>query len=151
MVAVETRLPARLATAFDASNPCSGPVGSCDPPRRDLDGTEPRRVHSLPTAKAGRHGWADLLALVAAVRRLAFDRTLPPPEALGRIRDAYQDYDRQGGCAVTPSAPPTAAPGTLGPWVGTRSGRCRNVGTPDPWWVVRGNDPKERAGARVPG
>jgi hypothetical protein len=27
------------------------------------------------------------------VRRLAFDRTLPPSEALGRIRDAYHDYD----------------------------------------------------------
>jgi hypothetical protein len=25
--------------------------------------------------------------------RLAFDRTLPPPEALGRIRDAFADYD----------------------------------------------------------
>jgi hypothetical protein len=31
--------------------------------------------------------------LVDAVRRLAFDRTLPASEALGRIRDAYQDYD----------------------------------------------------------
>ena len=27
------------------------------------------------------------------VRRLAFDRTLPPAEALGRIRDALADYD----------------------------------------------------------
>jgi hypothetical protein len=27
----------------------------------------------------------------------AFDRTLPPSEALGRIRDAFQDYDQQGG------------------------------------------------------
>jgi hypothetical protein len=42
----------------------------------------------------GRHGWADLLRLVGAVRRLAFDRTLPASEALGRIRDAYADYDR---------------------------------------------------------
>jgi hypothetical protein len=41
----------------------------------------------------GRHGWAELLRLVGAVRRLACDRTLPPPEALGRIRDAYCDYD----------------------------------------------------------
>ncbi|HET6753002.1 MAG TPA: hypothetical protein VFH23_03500 [Jiangellaceae bacterium] len=36
---------------------------------------------------------AELLRLVGAVRRLAFDRTLPPSEALGRIRDAYHDYD----------------------------------------------------------
>jgi hypothetical protein len=41
-----------------------------------------------------RHGWADLLHLVGAVRRLAFDRTLPASEALGRIRDAFADYDR---------------------------------------------------------
>jgi hypothetical protein len=27
------------------------------------------------------------------VLRLAFDRTLPASEALGRIRDAYRDYD----------------------------------------------------------
>ena len=40
--------------------------------------------------------WADLLRLVGAVRRLAFDTSLPPPEALGRIRDAYRDYDQQG-------------------------------------------------------
>jgi hypothetical protein len=31
----------------------------------------------------GRHGWADLLRLTTAVRGLAFDRTLPPSEALG--------------------------------------------------------------------
>jgi hypothetical protein len=35
-----------------------------------------------------------LLTLAGAVRRLAFDRTLPPSEALGRIGDAYRDYDR---------------------------------------------------------
>jgi len=52
---------------------------------------------TFPPHQPGRHGWAELLTLVGAVRRLAFDRSLPPPEALGRIRDAYQDYDRQGG------------------------------------------------------
>jgi hypothetical protein len=31
------------------------------------------------------------------VRRLAFDTSLPPTEAMGRIRDAFQDYDQQGG------------------------------------------------------
>ena len=31
-----------------------------------------------------RHGIAELLRLVSAVRRIAHDRTLPPPEALGR-------------------------------------------------------------------
>jgi hypothetical protein len=33
------------------------------------------------------------------VRRLAFDRTLPAAEAMGRIRDAYHDYDKLGGIA----------------------------------------------------
>ena len=62
------------------------------------------------TVPSGHHTWAELLQLVGAVRRLAFDRTLPPPEALGRIRDAYHDYDQQGG--IWPSEPPTAALGT---------------------------------------
>ncbi|HET6918592.1 MAG TPA: hypothetical protein VFI46_03900 [Jiangellaceae bacterium] len=31
-----------------------------------------------------------------AVRRLAFDRILPPSEALGRIRDAFRSYDEGG-------------------------------------------------------
>jgi hypothetical protein len=45
------------------------------------------------------HGIAELLRLVGAVRWLAFDRTLPPSEALGRIRDAFQDYDHHGGAS----------------------------------------------------
>ena len=45
------------------------------------------------TVPSGHHTWAELLRLVGAVRRLAFDRTLPPSEALGRIRDAFHDYD----------------------------------------------------------
>ena len=40
---------------------------------------------------------AELLRLTTAVRRLAFDTSLPPSEAMGRIRDAFQEYDRQGG------------------------------------------------------
>ena len=49
---------------------------------------------TLPPQEPGCHTWAELLRLTTAVRRLAFDRTLPPSEALGRIRDAYRDYDR---------------------------------------------------------
>ena len=45
------------------------------------------------TVPSGHHTWAELLRLVGAVRRLAFDRTLPASEALGRIRDAYRAYD----------------------------------------------------------
>ncbi len=48
------------------------------------------------TPEPGRHGWGDLLTLVGAVRRLAFDHSLPS-EALGRIRDAFHDHDHQGG------------------------------------------------------
>jgi hypothetical protein len=49
---------------------------------------------NVPTP--ARQTWAELLTLVGAVRRLAFDRSLAPPEALGRIRDAFADYDNPG-------------------------------------------------------
>jgi hypothetical protein len=39
------------------------------------------------TSEPGRHGIADVLRLMSAVRRIAHDRTLPASEALGRIRD----------------------------------------------------------------
>jgi hypothetical protein len=45
---------------------------------------------TFPPQQPGRHGWAELLTLVGAVRRHAFDRTLPPAEALGRIRDHFR-------------------------------------------------------------
>jgi hypothetical protein len=47
---------------------------------------------TFPPAEPGRHGIAELLALVGVIRRLAFG-TLPPVEALGRIRDAFREYD----------------------------------------------------------
>jgi hypothetical protein len=49
-------------------------------------------VSTIPPPEP-RHDIGELLALVGAVRRLAFDRTLPASEALGRIRDAYREYD----------------------------------------------------------
>ncbi|HEX2361806.1 MAG TPA: hypothetical protein VHI11_07015 [Jiangellaceae bacterium] len=51
-----------------------------------------------------RHGITELLRLVGAVRRLAFDRNLPPPEALGRIRDLFRGYDDRRGGALGPFA-----------------------------------------------
>ena len=51
--------------------------------------TEPARRLRRPTNAAS----AELLPLVGAVRRPAFDHTLPPPEAFGRIRDAFADHD----------------------------------------------------------
>jgi hypothetical protein len=53
-------------------------------------------VSTIPPPER-RHGITELLRLVSTVRRIAHDRTLPPPEALGRIRDAFQDYDHQRG------------------------------------------------------
>jgi hypothetical protein len=44
--------------------------------------------HSIPPPEHP-HSIAELLALVGAIRLLAFDRTLPGIEALGRIRDAF--------------------------------------------------------------
>jgi hypothetical protein len=49
-------------------------------------------TNTLPPNEPPRHGWAELLTLVGEVRRLAFGN-LPPVEALGRIRDAFREYD----------------------------------------------------------
>jgi hypothetical protein len=46
-----------------------------------------------PSTEPGCHGWAELLTLVGAVRVIAFDSTMPPIEALGRIRDLFTEYD----------------------------------------------------------
>jgi hypothetical protein len=59
---------------------------------------------TFPPHEPGRHTWAELLTLVCAVRRLAFDRTLPPLEALGRIRDLFAGYDDHEVGAFGPSA-----------------------------------------------
>ena len=63
---------------------------------------------NVPT---GRHGWAELLTLVGAARRLAFDTSLPAAEAMGRIRDAFADYN-QGGVQLRSASPDsgTSAP-----------------------------------------
>jgi hypothetical protein len=45
-----------------------------------------------PPDPGRRHGIAEVVALVGVIRRLAFGN-LPPIEALGRIRDAFHDYD----------------------------------------------------------
>ena len=49
-------------------------------------------MNTFPPADPGRHGFAELLTLVGEIRRLAFGN-LPPVEALGRIRDAFREYD----------------------------------------------------------
>jgi hypothetical protein len=52
----------------------------------------PQVTNTFPPHEPGRHGIAELLTLATAIRRLAFG-TLPPIEALGRIRDAIREYD----------------------------------------------------------
>jgi hypothetical protein len=49
-------------------------------------------TNTIPPTEPARHGWAELLRMVGEIRRLAFG-TLPPVEALGRIRDAFHEYD----------------------------------------------------------
>jgi hypothetical protein len=41
----------------------------------------------------GRHGWAELLTLVDAVRRLAYDPSLDDGDRARRIRDRFGEYD----------------------------------------------------------
>jgi hypothetical protein len=48
---------------------------------------------TFPPSEPGRHSIADVLRLVDQVRAVAFDRTLTPIEALGRIRDLFRDRD----------------------------------------------------------
>jgi hypothetical protein len=94
--------PLRPCRPRGMTPPKTGPPGAAPTPSsRRPHGTDNREVDTvsttLPPHEPGRHGWAELLTLVGAVRRLAFDRSLPPPEALGRIRDAFTDYDQQRG------------------------------------------------------
>ena len=58
----------------------------------DREGARP-----MDTVPSGHHTWADLLRLVGAVRRLAFDRTLPPPEAMGPDQGRVPRIRRERG------------------------------------------------------
>ena len=49
---------------------------------------------NLPTAEPGRHGWAELLTLVAPSAR--WRSTLPTATEAWQNPDAYHDYDHQG-------------------------------------------------------
>jgi hypothetical protein len=52
--------------------------------------------NSIPPPKP-RRGINELLRLVGAVRRIAYDPSLDDDDALRRIRDAFHDYDHKGG------------------------------------------------------
>ena len=49
--------------------------------------------HSIPPPEPGRHGIAELLTLMTAIRRIAYSRSLEPDDAMRRIRDAFAEYD----------------------------------------------------------
>jgi hypothetical protein len=48
--------------------------------------------YSIPPPEP-RRSLADLLSLVGAIRRIAYDRTMEPDDQMRRIRDAFLDYD----------------------------------------------------------
>jgi hypothetical protein len=50
--------------------------------------------HTFPSAEPGRHSMADLLTLVDRLRRLAYDRSLAPDDAMRRIRDEFLVHDQ---------------------------------------------------------
>jgi hypothetical protein len=54
---------------------------------------EPAVSTTFPPPDPGLHGWAELLTLVGTIRRLAYDRSLAPDDAMRRIRDTFADYD----------------------------------------------------------
>ena len=63
----------------------------------NLDGKDPAVSTTFPPQEPGRHGWADLLSLVGDVRRLAYDRSLEPDNAMRLIRDRFGEYDGRFG------------------------------------------------------
>jgi hypothetical protein len=48
--------------------------------------------YSIPPPEH-RHSIAELLTLVGAIRRLAYDRSLDHPDRARRIRDRFGEYD----------------------------------------------------------
>jgi hypothetical protein len=52
---------------------------------------------TFPPQQPGNHSWANLLRLVGAVRRIAYDPTLDPADAMRRIRDLLSEHDQSEG------------------------------------------------------
>jgi hypothetical protein len=48
---------------------------------------------TVPPPEPGRHGWAELVALVGDLRRLAYDRSLDDADRARRIRDRFGVYN----------------------------------------------------------
>ena len=56
-------------------------------------GWSPAVDNTLLTTGAHPHSIAELLTLVGAIRRIAYDITLEAGDAMRRIRDAFAEYD----------------------------------------------------------
>jgi hypothetical protein len=54
-----------------------------------------------PPPEPVRHGWAELLTLVGAIRRIAHDITLEAGDALRRFRDLYASTTREARRELT--------------------------------------------------
>ena len=48
---------------------------------------------TFPPPDPGPHGRAELLTLVDAIRRIAYDRTMAPDDQMRRIRDLFLEHD----------------------------------------------------------
>ena len=73
----------------------SGPGATTHSSAGTSTGMEPAVSTTFPPPDPDRHGWAELLTLVGAIRRLAYSQVLAPDDALRRIRDAFADYDNR--------------------------------------------------------
>ena len=47
----------------------------------------------IPPNPGSYHGWAELLALVDAIREVAYSPSLAPDDQMRPIRDAFLSYD----------------------------------------------------------
>jgi hypothetical protein len=56
-------------------------------------GRSPAVSTTYPPPEPARHGIAELLRLVGAIRRIAYDVTLEAGDAMRRIFDAFTEYD----------------------------------------------------------
>jgi hypothetical protein len=62
-----------------------------DASRGTSTGWSPAVSNIMP--EPGRHGWAELLALVDAIRRIAYHGMDDPAGQMREIRDLFHDFD----------------------------------------------------------
>jgi hypothetical protein len=64
---------------------------------RDLDALGGAVFHTFLPHDPGRHGIAELLALLDGIRAVAFDRTLADDDIARRVRDLLREHDGEHG------------------------------------------------------